>query len=158
MENPSNQLIQAQLEAAVKSIHTFPESSVKSHIIEEKKKVFENFFTKFSNYEREDEDKTDDKMITIDSLLELYKVELGLDDRNLFSSNVGMTITVKDIKRLIPPNELNDEVSYYFYSEISKVQLFMNRVKFFRSSIACCITALYFTSLEKSLSTYLFYN
>lgn len=74
MENPSNQLIQAELEAAVKSIHTFPESSIKSHIIEEKKKVLMNFFTNLSNYEREDEDKTDDGMITIDSLLELYKV------------------------------------------------------------------------------------
>ncbi|CAG5073519.1 Protein of unknown function, partial [Cotesia congregata] len=100
--------IQDQLQAAVKSIITSSEISLKmSHIIEENEKLLTNFFKNIPNHEGDDEN--DNSTVTIDSLLELHKAKLGSGDENLFSTNVGMTVRVTDLKRLIPPNELNDE-------------------------------------------------
>ncbi|CAD6208884.1 GSCOCG00010706001-RA-CDS, partial [Cotesia congregata] len=78
-----------------------------SHIIEENEKLLTNFFKNIPNHEGDDEN--DNSTVTIDSLLELHKAKLGSGDENLFSTNVGMTVRVTDLKRLIPPNELNDE-------------------------------------------------
>lgn len=78
IENASTETtieIQDQLQAAVESIITSSETSLKmSHIIEENKKILNNFFKNIPNDEGEDDNANNDSTVTIDSLLELHKV------------------------------------------------------------------------------------
>ncbi|XP_074106848.1 uncharacterized protein LOC141532416 [Cotesia typhae] len=124
IEKQSPQPFNEELRAAVESINNYNEiSSNMSHIIEGRKKVLSNFFRNNSNNKRGNENESSIGTTTIDSLLQLHKEHLGVNGKHLFSSNVGMSIRVMNLKKLVPPNQLNDEVINLYLKIITNLSL-----------------------------------
>ncbi|CAG5109348.1 Similar to Senp1: Sentrin-specific protease 1 (Mus musculus) [Cotesia congregata] len=124
IEKQSPEPLNEELQAAVESIKIYNEiSGNMSHIIEEEKKLLSNFFRNNFNNKCGDKNESSIGTTTIDSLLKLHKEHLGDNDEHLFTTNVGMNIRVMDLKKLVPPNKLNDEVINLYLKIISNVSL-----------------------------------